>query len=309
MSRLLFPHEREAIAQQIKDAINAYCLKTYDDGHRSHLGASMIGDVCLRRLWYGFRWVQSSKFDGRMQRLFNRGHKEETRWIEWLRGIGFTIWYETEDGKQFRIGGVEGHYGGSLDSVGRAPEWLSLLAQIGPFLVEYKTYNDKQFKKLTTDKVIKTKPRHWVQMCVYGSKNGFKYAVYCAINKNDDDIHIEIVELDEAVARDAERKAESVITSQIPPTRFSELPSHVECSGYKGKDVLADDGLYKCDFYSICHKGAPYEKNCRSCSHASPIKNGEWWCGLYSQTNGPLPKEVIKVGCPQWVAVGRANGR
>lgn len=322
MARLLYPHEREAISAQIRDAINDYCKATYDDGHRNHLGASMIGDVCLRRLWYGFRWVQQSQFDGRMQRLFNRGHLEELRWIEWLRGVGFHIWYETEDGKQFRIGGVEGHYGGSLDSVGKAPDGtapaskfvptpafiqaMQLLSEVGPFLVEYKTYNDKQFNKLTADKVVKTKPRHWVQMCVYGAKNSFRYAVYCAINKNDDDLHVEIVELDYEVARMAEIKAESVITSQQPPPRFSELPSHVECSGYKGKNTSPDEALYKCDFFEICHRGKAYEKNCRSCQFATPVKNAQWFCGKY---NAVIPPEVIKVGCDQWHPIGRIHGR
>ena len=305
MTRLLFPHERAAIAAQIKDAINEYCRVKYDDGHRTHLGASLIGDVCNRRLWYIFRWVQSSKFDGRMQRLFNRGHLEENRWIEWLRGIGFTIWELDDNGKQFRISGVEQHFGGSLDSVGKAPDWLQLLAEVGPILVEYKTYNRKQFDKLIKDGVKKTKPNHFAQMSKYGVYYGFKYALYCPICKDDDDIAPEVVELDWAYGADLDRKAADIITSQVPPHRLSELPSHVECSGYKGKGVLADDGKYKCDFFEICHRGGAYEKNCRSCKHAQPIKDGQWWCGLYSETKGPLPKEVIKTGCPSWSPVGR----
>lgn len=293
MPELLYPHERAAIETQIKDAIDAYCLKTYDDGHRNHLGASMIGDICLRRLWYGFRWVKSGVFDGRMQRLFNRGHREEERFIEWLRGIGFYVSEQTEDGKQHRISGVEQHFGGSLDGIGRAPEWLQLLAKIGPFLLEFKTYNDKTFQKLLKDGVKVSKPKHWVQMCTYGGKYGFKYALYLAINKNDDEIQPFIVELDWNVGIEAERKADHVITSQTPPPRYSELPSHLECKF--------------CDYLDVCHKGAAYEKNCRSCTYATPIKGGQWWCGLYSEQNGPLPKEVIVAGCPSWKPVGR-NG-
>lgn len=288
MPRQLFPHERQSLALQIKGAIDEYCRVTYDDGHRSHLGASLIGDVCLRRLWYGFRWVQGSKFGGRMQRLFNRGHREEARWIEWLRGIGFKIWDQTDDGKQYRIGGVEGHFGGSLDSVGIAPEGLTLLYEVGPFLVEYKTYNEKTFAKLVKDGVQRAKPNHWVQMCTYGAKYGFRYAMYCAICKNDDEIEIQIVELDWNVAKEAERKAESVITSQQPPLRFSELSTHMECKF--------------CDFNAICHKGGGYDKNCRSCQAASPIKNGEWFCANYGKV---IPNDVIPVGCPAWKAIGR----
>jgi hypothetical protein len=293
MPELLYPHERAAIAAQMRDAIDAYCLKTYDDGHRNHLGASLIGDICNRRLWYGFRWVKSSVFDGRMQRLFNRGHKEEARFIEWLEGIGFKVWEHGEGGTQHRITGVEGHFGGSLDGIGQAPEWLALLAKIGRFLLEFKTYNQKQFDKLKTDGVKKTKPKHWVQMCTYGGKYGFRYAVYMAINKNDDEIYIEVVELDWKVGEEAEHRAYAVISSDAPPPRYSELPSHIECKF--------------CDYLDVCHKGAAYEVNCRSCKFASPVKNGGWWCGLYSQVNGPLPEHIIKTGCPSWKPVGR-NG-
>lgn len=298
MSELLYPHERQAISKQIKDAINQYCADTYDDGHRNHLGASLIGHDCRRYLWYVYRWVHQATFinskgenhKGRMQRLFNRGHKEELRWIEWLKGIGFQVWYEQENGDQFRIGGVEGHFGGSLDSVGKAPDWLALLQKIGPFLVEYKTYNEKTFATLVKDGVRKAKPQHWVQMCTYGWKYGFRYAMYCAICKNDDEIHVEIVELDWSVGQDAERKAADVILSPNPPPRMSELPSHFKCK--------------TCDMLKVCHQGGAYEKNCRSCKFASPVKGGKWWCGV---NNGEIPKDFLPVGCDHWKPVGR-NG-
>lgn len=294
----LFPQDRAAIAHQIKEAINDYCKVTYDDGHRTHLGASLIGDECKRYLWYVFRWVKRPTFinykgenhAGRMQRLFNRGHREEARWIEWLRGIGFQVWDTDVDGNQTRISGVEKHYGGSLDGVGIAPPGLQKLAAVGPFLIEYKTYSAKTFAKLLKEGVRKAKPNHWVQMCTYGRYYKFRYAMYCAICKDDDDIHIEIVELDWAVADENYRKAEEVILAVRPPVRYSELPSHFKCK--------------YCDFNDVCFKGAAYEKNCRSCEFATPVKEGQWYCGV---NQGVIPKEIIPVGCGQWKPVGR-NG-
>jgi hypothetical protein len=292
MTALLYPHEREAIATQIKADIDAYTAKAYNDGHRNHLGASLIGDACNRRLWYSWRWVKFPNFSGRMQRLFNRGHKEEARFIEWLRAIGFTIWEGTEDGKQFRISAVQGHFGGSLDGIGVAPgrpEYYKLYA-IGPLLTEYKTHGDKSFKELVKLGVRKAKPKHFAQMSTYGRKYGYKYALYMAINKNDDDLHVEIVELDWNIGADLERKAEEVITSLAPPRRISEYSTHMECKF--------------CDFADICHKGAPYEVNCRSCAFAVPIENGQWHCGGWKTT---LTLDTIKVGCPHWKPIGRNN--
>lgn len=291
MSVLLYPHECEALAKQIEDDIEALTAVKYNDGHRNHLGASLIGDACNRRLWYSFRWVQFPVFSGRMQRLFNRGHKEEDRFIEWLRDIGFQIWSHTEDGKQFRIAGVEGHFGGSLDGIGIAPnrqEYAKLIA-IGPVLTEYKTHNAKSFAKLKADGVKKSKPRHYAQMCTYGRKYGYRYAIYCAVNKDDDEIKIFVVELDWRVGEELERKAGEIITSQTPPTRISEYPTHMECKF--------------CDFLAICHRSKPYEKNCRSCKHAFPVQGGMWVCN--AMNNAQIPDDVIKVGCAAHREVGR----
>jgi len=290
MTRVLYAHERQALAKEIHDAIDKYCENTYNDGHRNHLGASLIGGECKRYMWYVFRWVKEVRAPGRMARLFNRGHKEEARFIEWLRGIGFRIWDTDDNGNQTRISGVGGHYGGSLDSVGMAPEWLRMLVEVGPILVEYKTHGERSFTKLVKEGVKVSKPTHWVQMCTYGRYYKFKYALYCAINKNDDDLHIEIVELDWSVADENYRKAEEVIQAVKPPLRLSELPSYFKCK--------------TCDMAEVCHRSADYEKNCRSCNYAVPVKDGEWFCGY---NNGVIPKDFIKVGCQQWKPVGR-NG-
>jgi hypothetical protein len=298
----LFPHERDALEKQLEAAIDEYCKVTYDDGHRWHLGASLIGDVCNRRLWYVFRWVKAwsatdkdgNDNSGQMQRLFNRGHQTEARFIEWLRGIGIQVWDFDDDGNQFRVKGVEGHFGGSLDSKALyAGQQFPLLAKIGPFLVEYKTHNAKSFAKLLKEGVKKSKPRHWWQMCTYGSYYGFRYALYCAINKDTDEIKLFVIELDWNVGTQALHKATDVVLSQQPPPRFSELPSHIECKF--------------CDFLTVCHKGAPYDRNCRSCKFAQPIKGGSWWCnGWNRELTRDVVENQIPQGCPNWQPVGRS---
>lgn len=278
--KLIHPHEREAISNQIKADINEYCRVTYDDGHRNHLGASLVGRPCERELWYTYRWVESGHFDGRMQRLFNRGHKEEHRWIEWLLGIGCQVWATTETGEQVRVNGVGGHFGGSLDSTIILPERYGIPE---PMLGEYKTYKDKTFQKLVKEGVKRVKPDHFAQMSIYGRKRQLRYGLYCPINKNDDDIRPEIVELDWGYGQDLERKAEAVITSQYPPPRINESPSFHVCKF--------------CNYNKVCHEGKPYEKNCRSCLYAVPVDNGEWKCHAF---NNIIPKDFIPKGCDFW---------
>lgn len=268
--------QRTALARRIEADIDAYCQRAYDDGPRSHLGASEIGEPCARRLWLKWRWAKKEVFSGRMLRLFNRGHREEARYVEWLRGIGFEVWeVDPTTQKQFRIYGVQGHFGGSSD--GQAPNNPYGLPI--RFLCEFKTYNDKQFKKLVDGGVSKAKPQHAAQMNMYGSRQQFKYAIYFGINKNDDDIRCEVVELNWKEADGLERKAADVIYAKNPPPRIAENPSYFECK--------------YCYLNGVCFHAEKIEVNCRSCRRANPIDNGEWKCDLY----GVIPKDFIPKGC------------
>lgn len=285
--------QRDALAAQIKSDIDEYCRVTYDDGHRNHLGASMIGHECSRYLWYVFRWVYHEKVSGRARRLFNRGHREEDRFIEWLTGIGFKLRPLADDGNQHRMSGVGGHYGGSLDGLTQIPEryhsLFAALAQIGEFLVEFKTNGTgPNYQELLEKGVQKAKPRHYAQMCTYGAKYKLRYAIYFNICKNDDELHVEVVELDWKYGEELEAKAGDVIVSKLPPPRLNESPAYYKCK--------------QCAFLDICHKGAAYEMNCRSCDFATPVDGGKWWCGKWG---AEIPKEAIPLGCGQWKPVGR----
>lgn len=278
------------IATRISEDIDAFCVAKYDDGHRNHLGGSMIGDECMRKLWYSFRWVKHIKFDGRMQRLFNRGHREEDRFIEWLEGIGCKL-YERDtnkplgkDGKhpQFRISAVDGHFGGSLDGICILPPEYGINE---PVLAEFKTSSDKAFAKMKKSGMAVSKPLHFAQTSTYGADDQylFNYCLYMMINKNNDEIHVEIVKLDHEHGKRMKIKAERIITSQTPPPKLSENKTFQTC-------------VY-CDFKDVCHDSTPSEKNCRSCVNAIPVQNANWGCKLYNQV---IPLDVIKTGCVSW---------
>jgi hypothetical protein len=51
----------------------------------------MIGRACDREIWYGFRWAKAPKFEARMHRLFQRGHKEEFVFVKHLRDAGWIV--------------------------------------------------------------------------------------------------------------------------------------------------------------------------------------------------------------------------
>lgn len=278
---------RDTIADQIRKDIDEYCQQAYDDGPRKHLGASIIGNSCERYSWFVFRWAKREIFSGRMQRLFQRGHLEEARIIEYLVGVGFKVVQVSEDGKQIRINGVSGHFGGSCDGNANLPERYGPVSQT-TILVEFKTSNSKKFSPIRNTGVVKAKPQHWIQSCVYGFKLQIQYLLYICANKDDDDLAIELLEIDQELGKMHEEKAEKIINSYYSPPRLNNDPSHWECK--------------YCPYNGVCHLNAPLDRNCRSCRYAQPVANGEWYCHVNS---GIIPVDFIAKGCDTWKEIER----
>jgi hypothetical protein len=280
------PGVAKALAKRVLEDIDNYCATEYDGGPRWHLGASLIGHDCKRYLWYIFRWCFHKKHDGRQQRLFNRGHREEARFVEWLRGIGCEVWEFQQDGvTQWKINGANGHFGGSLDGIAKLPPEYGIEE---PVLLEFKTNGTGAgFNKLTQDGMPVAKPQHFAQTSTYGYKYNFRYVLYLNINKNDDSLHVEVVPLDHKLGQQMELKAEQIIFSKEPPARLSNNATFKDCSW--------------CDMKELCHGNKKPEKNCRSCSYAIPVENGEWFCSLPAH-NSNIPREFIeaRTGCDSW---------
>lgn len=304
------PGMTKAVAKRIAEDIAEFNIREYDDGHRNHLGGSLIGDECKRKLWYSFRWCfregtgQKPDEWARKLRLFNRGHREEDRFIGWLKGIGAQVWTHERNpvydqngvmidkGEQFRVSAVMGHFGGSLDGIARLPARYGIDE---PILLEFKTNGTGVgFNKVFNEGMAVAKPQHFAQTSTYGSDPQYKlrYCGYFVANKNDDSLAIEVVKLDWKLGDQMRAKAEQIILSQIPPPRISDNPTYRGCGWCAAK--------------AICHQGAIPEKNCRSCVKAHPVDNKEWFCETH---NGIIPKEFIKEGCDAYIPITATTQR
>lgn len=266
------------------EAVDRNLEERQGKGFRRHLGASIIGRKCAREIWYTFHWAREVRHRARMLRLFSRGDLEEERFTRWLQGAGVHVVThnlddcdpETGKPRQFRVAAHEGHFGGSLDAqLFDTPDfpgqWI---------LGEFKTHNDKSFKKLLKEGVQKAKPEHYAQMQVYMYGRSLPAAMYFAINKNDDDLYTEIVEYDPIFAAALYDKALKIIRAQEPPPRINESSAWYECQW--------------CDYNVVCHSGAPMAKNCRTCVHAVPAQDGIWNCTKYHY---PLEEADQRKGC------------
>lgn len=279
--------------------------RTGEDGFRSHMGASLIGSKCARAIWYGFNWAVKPKFSGQTLRLFNRGHLEEARFIACLLTIGCQVFQQDEQGKQYRISDMGGHYGGSGDGVAIGiPDLPAATAA----LCEFKTHNNKSFIELagknfkdyfaylcdprkpraefTGAGVRSAKFEHYVQMQQYLKKMGLAAALYVAVNKDNDLLYAEIVTLDTPNADEFLERARKIVPMRVAPPKLSESPGFFECKW--------------CDDYAVCHKKQPPERNCRTCKHSAPnTGDGQWYCHHQGLIGCPsvLTKEAQLEGC------------
>jgi hypothetical protein len=270
---------------------------------RSHLGASVIGDDCARKLWYGFHWTTPVAHSDRILRLFNRGHLEEPRFAAMLGAAGIKLYQYKEPGKQFQIALHGGHFGGSLDGVAEQIPDVD-----DPALTEFKTHSKESFAKLagrnwldhvrdpgsnafTGDGVRLSKFQHYVQMQTYMLPYQLKHGLYLAVCKDDDSLYGEIIAADPAISGAFANRAREIIFAQEPPRRIKNDPSWWQCKF--------------CDKAPVCYGKAEPARNCRTCNYSKPATDGEpadqgvWRCIL---RNMNLDEQAQLAGCPQYEA-------
>jgi hypothetical protein len=276
------------IAETITCDIDDFCVQFFQEEPRTHLGGSIIGRKCSRRIWYDFRHAMpnnvignNSKSAGQIYRIFNRGHREESFFLQMLAGVGCVFMEPPADQKQFRIVDVNGHFGGSIDAVGYLPKKFDMLSPIG---FEFKTANMSEFNRVKKDGVKLYKPEHHSQMCVYGYKFGLTHFLYCVVDKNTDEYHIELIEVDVELGREMIDKANIVVNSPIPLPRIAMTSTNWSCK--------------VCPYTDICFNKQRAAINCRTCQHSKPVEGGKWVCQLAGGIEPPA--DVQKSGCSQY---------
>lgn len=245
---------------------------------RPHMGCSLLGHKCERWLWLNFRWAVVEKFDGRLLRLFRRGHNEEATIIADLRSIGVDI-----RSSQRRVD-FGGHVSGSLDGVIEkgVPD-----APKARHVAEFKTHSRKSFEDLLKHGVEKSKPMHYTQMQVYMHGTGIMRSLYVAICKDDDRLYTERVNYDKAVAEAAiERGKRIALSDRMPEPMPNGSRDWFECKF--------------CPAHAFCWKEEPTkEVSCRTCAHATPLANSTWRCERHGADG--IPVEFQRKACDDHV--------
>jgi hypothetical protein len=200
---------------------------------REYLGASRLGLQCERALQYEFAKAPvdaGRETEGRILRIFARGHVMEDCMVAWLRDAGFDLRTRKANGEQFGFSALGGRLQGHIDGViVGGPDGFGY-----PALWECKCLGSKSWRDLEKHKLAVSKPIYHAQVVLYQAYLQLhEYpAIFTALNADTMEIYTELVPFDAALAQRMSDRALRVITateaSELLPRGFNDS-SHFEC--------------------------------------------------------------------------------
>ncbi len=200
---------------------------------RSYLGASRLGVACERALQFEFAQAPvdyGRDIQGRILRIFERGHVNEECMVGWLRDAGFDLRTHKADGEQFGFSVADGRLQGHIDGVFvGGPEGF-----VYPALWENKCLGSKSWRDLEKNRLAISKPIYAAQVALYQAYLELHEhpAIFTAVNADTMDIYTELVPFDAALAQRMSDRAVKVITAteaaELLPRAFAD-PTHFDC--------------------------------------------------------------------------------
>lgn len=200
---------------------------------RLYLGASRMGVECERALEFEYAQTpldSGRHIEGRILRIFDRGHVMEDRMADWIRQCGFTLLTHDENGEQFGFSDLDGRLQGHIDGIFTdGPEGFFY-----PALWENKCVGTKSWREIQKHGVAVAKPVYGAQIALYQAYLCLYEhpAIFTAINADTMEIHVEFVAFDAALAQRMVDRAVRVTTAydagELLP-RCSTTPTHIEC--------------------------------------------------------------------------------
>lgn len=286
------------IPERKKDEVIKYNIQSHIDNlyernslpyRSSNIGASSIGNPCLRALYLSFRWAGGmEEKKGRILRIFEMGSREEDIMVKCLKDIGVEMIHTGQDQLKIQLAP---HIVVRPDGVimSGLPDIEDLEGVTYPLNFETKTMNRHNFDKLEKQGVRKAKPEYFAQsqceMEGVSRELGLecRYTFFTAICKDDCRIYAEIIPYEEAKFNWYMEHANQAIYADKLPEPYSIDPESEYCK--------------YCDHSIFCHvSNESREVNCRTCAWARPDVDGTWKCSVYD--NDSIPYEAQTKGCP-----------
>lgn len=319
-------------AEIIQTKIDQHWEDHAEDGDRTHLGGSLIGRECLRELWYTFRWATNVKFSGRILRLFDRGHKEEFRFVEYLRQIGVEVreyaqelWYHPEsDCYVLEDWGNNPSSGADvLDPVTEDAAHVQRAEKRGVVLQQWRIkdvfghfggsldgigFNFPEIE-IAPGTFICAEDPVLLEFKTHGQKS-FDQLIKDGLEKAKPEHYAQMqvymlkrgirFGLYMAVNKNTdELKCFFVTADNMAGASLLSKANEVITSPTPPARISNNPAWFKCrfcDHRGVCHMGEPLQRNCRTCAFSKPVDGGQWFCAKWQAT---IPKEHQKTGCDE----------
>ena len=263
--------------------------------------------------------------------MFNRGHREEARFIEWLEGIGFKIWFESCEGFAYHA------ESDSYCILGPNEEGDGLAERILPENPAFRAHiarakaDGLEFPQYRISDVMGHFGGSLDGIAVLPERYGIAEPVLLEFKTNGTGAGFNKLAEDGMPIAKPEHFAQTSTYGKKYNFKYcvylninkNDDSLHIEVVKLnhnlgeqmiiKAEQIimsqtaparLSDNPTFHkcgyCHMKEVCHKGAVVEVNCRSCAFARPVENAEWFCEVHS---GNIPKDFIAKACPSYKAI------
>lgn len=255
------------ILQGVKMIKKEIILSSYNRNSDSYYGygipMSMLGSECDLQIWRKMHWIRpkTEDIESSLLRTFERGKWEEDRLAKVLDKL--SIKYTREIGVEHPV------LRGKIDFL------------LDKSLIECKTANQTQFRKVVKYGVKEKAYNHWCQVQGYMHLQGVELAHYYLVNKNDCDIHIEDVCYDRAFCEYTFDRVTSIALKENAP----EQPA----------GTIKTPPCLFCDYKTMCYMGVNSDaRNCRNCAFGTVVDAKNLNCNKTMQS---LDNRMQLAGC------------
>lgn len=234
-------------AMDVSDRINyhidaAFAAKRAAEPRREYLGASAIGNPCLRALQYGYVGapIDEGRMTGKSLRIFQVGHVFEDEVARWFKAAGFDLQVLDFSAGQFGWAALNGKAKGHLDGIVESGP----IPMQYPALWECKALNEKSWQDVKKRGLAISKPLYAAQVALNQAYMDLTApALFTALNKNTEELYHELIPFDQGLAQTMSDRMAQVITAtqeEVLLPRAYASPDYYECKW--------------CDFAKTCWK-------------------------------------------------------
>lgn len=253
--------------------------ETQSKQYIDRIPTKMVGDKCIRAIWYDFRFCEDLGLDGVNLRSRELDKTRKATIIRELSSVGCVVSeIDQRNGKPWSVSEYAGHLFGELDGIiesgiEEAPSKAHVL--------KIESVYSKTFGQVKIAGIEKALPY------TFAAAQAEMYLMdidrtFVIINCNDSsELHAERIKLDREQAKFFIDRIGGVITAEAPPVGISDNKNSQSC--------------LSCPMSKVCHDGYMVKPTCRNCCHSTcDREQGGWVC---TKWNSQIPFEAQTQGC------------